>query len=168
MCVGNKLVCVGGGVSSGKCAICIWILRRTPLPLHLPPPSVPNDTVSLSRRIAFVLLPLLKHASVLVLAMFHANCHMAPWCNVKGTDRKEREKRRGEKFMTRSRAKQRKMLTISAPINRLVHMNIYALSATPFKQGLQAPQKAPLHPPHISRSHATGQGEQDTVRRTCK
>lgn len=50
--------------------------------------------------------------------------------------------------MTRSRAKQRKMLTISAPINRLVHMNIYALSATPFKQGLQAPQKAPLHPPH--------------------
>lgn len=55
------------------------------------------------------------------------------------------------------------MQTISAPINRLVHMNIYALSATHL-QGLEA---TPLLSRLLKGAHATGEGH-GTVRRTRK
>lgn len=45
--------------------------------IMLDPQATPLEMTQFRCRVAFVLLPL-EHASVSVLAMFHANCHMPP------------------------------------------------------------------------------------------
>lgn len=94
-------------------------MRHLHMDIMLDPQATPLEMTQFRCRVAFVLLPL-EHASVSVLAMFHANCHMPPVQHHKWPVKRKCSGGCGNgdgdgKFMTRSRATKRKCKRFQHP-----------------------------------------------------